>query len=152
MTRKEVLRKHGPPPRKYPDVVPLKVCVFGTRDFTDFRLLCRKLDKYTVMFDDVVVISGGNKTKIGYGKYAGADYLGETWAFLPHNRYTVLRFHPDWDTYGKAAGPIRNEEMALYTGPHGLAVGFWDGKSPGTRSMIELCRKHGVPLKVVRYE
>ena len=29
---------------------------------------------------------------------------------------------------------------------------FWDGKSKGTKHTIDLCKKKGIPVKIVRYE
>lgn len=54
----------------------------------------------------------------------------------------------DWDIYGKSAGYIRNAEMAKYAD---ACVVFWDGKSRGTKHMIDLAKKEGIGLKVVNY-
>lgn len=62
----------------------------------------------------------------------GVDRLGEELAkklYLP-----IERFPADWDNKGKAAGHIRNGQMAKYADA-GLLV--WDGVSPGTQSMIK---------------
>lgn len=47
------------------------------------------------------------------------------------------------DKYGNAAGPMRNEEMAKYA--DGLIV-FWNGKSSGTKNMIECAKRQGLPI------
>ena len=44
---------------------------------------------------------------------------------------------------------IRNRLMA---GHSDYAVGFWDGKSRGTKGMIDICKELNVPLRVVRYQ
>ena len=62
----------------------------------------------------------------------GVDRLGEELAkklYLP-----IERFPADWDNNGKAAGHIRNGQMAKYADA-GLLV--WDGVSPGTQNMIK---------------
>ena len=51
----------------------------------------------------------------------------------------------NWDTFGKAAGYIRNEEMAQI-GDALIAV--WDGKSKGTRNMISIAKRHGIKVHV----
>jgi hypothetical protein len=116
----------------------VKLIVAGTRTFGDAALLERTLDAYTKGAEEVVVLSGGAR---------GADWLGEEWA--AKKMHTVLRFHPDWAAYGKGAGPRRNLEMAQAATD---CVVFWDGKSSGTKSMLELARKHKLKLKVVRYK
>jgi hypothetical protein len=49
----------------------------------------------------------------------------------------------------KYADPIRNEEMAEVSD---ALIAFWDGKSRGTRSMIEIARRKGLQVAVVRYD
>jgi hypothetical protein len=117
-----------------------KVIVFGTRTFDDYKLLRSKLDHYCQNFLSVAVVTGAAK---------GADALGERWAY--ENKLLVVRFHPDWDRHGKKAGPMRNREMAGFVGKKGFAVGFWDGRSPGTKDMISVCKEFGIKLKVVKY-
>lgn len=57
-------------------------------------------------------------------------------------------FPADWDRHGKAAGYIRNKEMA-HQGTHLIA--FWDGKSKGTKHMIDLARICKLKVKVIKY-
>ena len=81
------------------------------------------------------------------GHASGADSLGEKFA-ADHNLQCEL--HPaDWERHGRAAGPIRNEEMAEVSD---ALIAFWDGKSRGTRSMIEIARRKGLQVAVVRYD
>lgn len=62
---------------------------------------------------------------------SGADALACEYA---RARGLALRVFPaQWAYFGKAAGPMRNEEMAAYA--DGVVV-YWDGVSPGTKSMI----------------
>ena len=57
--------------------------------------------------------------------------------------------HPaDWDKHGKAAGPIRNAEMAEVAD---ALIAFWDGQSRGTANMISLAKSKGLSVAVVRY-
>lgn len=41
-------------------------------------------------------------------------------------------FRADWDQHGKAAGPIRNKEMAEYAD---VLILIWDGTSKGSANM-----------------
>jgi len=49
---------------------------------------------------------------------------------------------------GKAAGFIRNAEMAEYAD---ALIAFWDGRSKGTKHMIDLAKKHGLKVKIQFY-
>jgi len=115
-----------------------KFIIAGTRDFSDYSLLKDKLDRLKAHLGTFEIVSGTAR---------GADSLGERYA--SENSLPIKRFVPDWDKFGKAAGYKRNEEMALYA--DGCIV-FWDGKSKGTEHMINLAKKHGIDLSVVRYE
>lgn len=57
------------------------------------------------------------------------------------------KFPADWDTHKKAAGFIRNEEMAQYA-TFGLIL--WDGVSHGSKHMIERCKFYGIQHVVIR--
>ncbi len=52
----------------------------------------------------------------------------------------------DWDRYGAAAGPVRNEEIVKISD---AITCFWDGKSKGTKSLIELAKQYKKPLKII---
>lgn len=62
----------------------------------------------------------------------------------------VLRFPADWQRYGRAAGPIRNQQM-LDEGKPTRCVAFHDDmeNSKGTADMVRRCRKAGVPVEVI---
>ena len=64
------------------------------------------------------------------------------------NGWEVLSFPADWDKYGKAAGYKRNDEMARNAD---ALIAFWDGKSRGTRHMIDLAKKYGLQTRIVGY-
>jgi hypothetical protein len=59
-----------------------------------------------------------------------------------------FRFPADWDRYGKAAGYIRNETMAANAE---ALIALWDGRSPGTKHMIDIARKKGLKVYVHRF-
>lgn len=80
------------------------------------------------------------------GECEGPDKIGKKWAI--ENNIPVKSYEADWNKYGKAAGPIRNEEMAK-DATH--AVIFYDGKSRGSKNMIELCKKYKLKYCVVNY-
>lgn len=53
----------------------------------------------------------------------------------------------DWDRHGRSAGPRRNQEMAETSD---CLLAFWDGKSKGTRNMIQLALDYGLEVHVYR--
>ncbi len=55
----------------------------------------------------------------------------------------LKEFPPDWEKHGKAAGPIRNKEMAEYADALLL---IWDGKSRGSASMKKEMEKLEKPI------
>jgi len=115
----------------------MQVIIAGSRSFTDYSLLKRKL---THLFSNCAAPIG-----IVSGTARGADQLGERYA--AEHGMRVTRFPADWDRHGKSAGYKRNAVMAQFA--DGL-VAFWDGKSRGTGHMINLAREHGLRVRVVR--
>lgn len=122
----------------------VKVIVAGGRDFDDYSKALPVLDELLFYkgdckyFDGVTIVSGGAR---------GADALGEQFArefMLP-----VMPFPADWNAHGKAAGPIRNVQMAEYAD---ILVAFWDGESRGTKHMIDTALAHGLEVHVYPYE
>jgi hypothetical protein len=113
----------------------MKVIVAGSRSITnsgDVSDILNMLHLNWLRFSEVV--SGGAE---------GVDTIGELWADcwnLP-----VKKFPANWDKYGKSAGHIRNAEMADYAD---ACVVIWDGKSAGSKGMIEQCLKKKLPLFV----
>jgi hypothetical protein len=79
------------------------------------------------------------------GTARGADKFGESWASKHHVR--IIRLPAEWEKHGKKAGPIRNREMASIA--HGL-IAVWDGKSAGTRNMIEEARALSLRIAIFR--
>lgn len=118
-----------------------KICIAGSRSFNDYKFLVFVLDKLLLNIKDryeIVIISGTAK---------GADKLGEQYA--EERNYKILRFPADWDLYGKKAGFIRNKEMAIICD---TCVIFWDGKSPGSKLMHELCKKMNKAVRLVKFK
>lgn len=115
-----------------------KVIVAGGRDFNDYELLKSKLD-YVLQkkLPNVTIVSGTAR---------GADRLGEKYA--TERGLEVVKFPAEWDKYGKSAGYRRNAEMADYADG---CVCFWDGKSRGTKHMIDLAKKKGIQCIVINY-
>lgn len=121
----------------------MKVIIAGCRSVKHYTLVEVAVD--LADFDITEVVSGTNGiVNSQTGKVlSGTDLLGEAWA--EKRGIPITRFPANWDVHGKAAGPIRNAEMASY----GEAlIALWDGKSAGTRSMIREACKRKLPIFV----
>ena len=128
----------------------VRMIIAGGRDFDDYNLL--KKSVHNVICDLVYERCSDYKCEIVSGTARGADSLGEK--FAVKEGFVVKRFPADWNTYGKRAGYLRNEQMAKYAvsdGCYGVLVAFWDGKSRGTKHMIDLAKKHGLTVYVFNY-
>lgn len=115
----------------------LKVIVAGGRDFKNYDLLSEKLDKLFSKRADVVIFSGMAN---------GADSLAVKYA--EQNKLRVSEFPAQWKKFGNASGFRRNVEMARYAD---ACVVFWDGKSAGTKHMIETAKRMNLKLRVINY-
>lgn len=121
----------------------IRVIIAGGRDYTDYHRLKMYMDCLLEPLDksQIEIISGGAK---------GADSLGERYA--RESGYKLKRFPANWNKYGKAAGPIRNKEMALYAAEvTGVLVAFWDGSSRGTYDMITRAEEYGLQVHIPKY-
>ncbi len=57
---------------------------------------------------------------------------------------SVEVFYADWYTQGKAAGPIRNQQM-IDAKPDAV-LAYWNGRSPGTLDTIRRAARAGIPV------
>ena len=115
-----------------------RVIIAGSRSFNDYVLLreqCLSILQEKMRTNRVVIVSGHAR---------GADSLGERFA----NEFRLpFELHPaKWRLLGKAAGMVRNAEMAKCSD---ALIAFWDGESRGTRHMISFARKRGLEVSVI---
>lgn len=83
-------------------------------------------------------------TEIVSGFARGVDQTGERWARA--YGLSIKRFFPDWQRFGKGAGIARNIEMGKYAD---RLLAIWDGKSHGTKQMINWMKMYGKPVQIV---
>jgi hypothetical protein len=76
------------------------------------------------------------------GDATGADAFARGWA--QERARKLLEFEADWQLYGRAAGPIRNQRM-LDEGRPQIALAFPGGR--GTADMMRRCVR--ADLKVI---
>ena len=120
----------------------MRLLVTGSRDWSDYSKVLGELKYFHNAFGVELVVHGDCR---GADRLAGraARELGlDVWAFPA-----------DWKRHGKAAGPIRNEEMLIFTKPQ-YVLAFHDAidKSKGTKDMVKRSRKAGLPVLLVKHQ
>jgi hypothetical protein len=136
-----VLIRLGYPHGAY-GVILMKLVIFGSRPQYIPRsmnlnqqadLIARAIDKFGLVPSEVVtgMAQGIDTAAIVYARRAGLALKG---------------MRADWDNDGKAAGKIRNKQMAMYADA-GLGL-QWDN-SPGTQHMIDVMKSLREPCYTV---
>lgn len=83
------------------------------------------------------------------GEAPGADRMARVEA--ERLGITVRRYPAYWQRYGRAAGPIRNEQMLTEGRPtHVLAFHHNLAESRGTADMVRRARAAGIPVCIIR--
>lgn len=111
----------------------MKTIIAGSRNIDDYEFLKFVINGCPFQITGVIC-----------GLANGVDLLGERYALA--NKIPIKYFSPDWTQFGKRAGIIRNEKMAENAQ---ALIYIWDGKSRGTKHMIDHAKKcclkiHGV--------
>jgi predicted Rossmann fold nucleotide-binding protein DprA/Smf involved in DNA uptake len=134
----EWLFSHKRKRKKLNKKLPIKrVVVAGSRTFTNYKIAKEYIDFCLSDIrkkNEIIIVSGGAK---------GSDALGERYA--KQNGFEIEIYLADWDTYGKSAGARRNKKMAEISD---YVICFWDGKSKGTKIMIDYAKQFNKPLKI----
>lgn len=113
----------------------MKVVIAGGRDIpprVSYPLLLDAVQEFEAKYGGITEVVSGAEPN-------GVDRMGETWAeglFIP-----IRKFPADWDQHSRAAGPIRNRQMAEYA--EGLIVIHNVGR--GSASMIREAKRQKLP-------
>ena len=110
----------------------MKVAVVGSRN-----LVVGDLSKFLPEGTDEIVLRGAKGIDTGAAEYAKSHGL------------KLTEFKPDYDRFGRGAPLKRNITIIEYAD---RVLAFWDGKSHGTKNVIEECKKRGVPVQVFFYD
>lgn len=113
----------------------MKVLVCGARDYKNYK----KIETFLKdLPKDTIIIHGGCE---------GADNMAGEIAYKLN--FKVLVFKAEWNKYGKAAGPIRNQKM-IEQKPD-LVIAFHDciEKSKGTKDMISKAEKYNIQFLII---
>jgi len=114
----------------------MKLIIAGSRDIHE----ARNIIDVMILGDDILQLP----EEVVNGGCWGVDMAGLVWA--KGYDISMKTFPPDWNRYGKAAGPIRNEEMAKHAD---ALLAIWDGESRGTFDMIKRADNHGLEMLLV---
>ncbi|MDE7301690.1 MAG: DUF2493 domain-containing protein [Oscillospiraceae bacterium] len=106
----------------------MKFAVIGSRGLT-----IDNLEKYLPP-ETTEIISGGAK---------GIDTCAREYA-IAHN-IKLTEFLPEYEKYGKSA-PLKRNITIIESAD--IVLAFWDGRSNGTRFVIDKCREAGKAIKV----
>ena len=106
----------------------MRVAVVGSRNLSVSNLGCYLPDNVTE------IISGGAK---------GVDTSAREYAIA--QGLPLREFLPECSRYGKSASLKRNLQIISQAD---LVLAFWDGSSHGTRFVIDLCHKMGIPVQI----
>lgn len=107
-----------------------RLLVCGGRDFDDVDYIYSYLDVIRNMYRPTVLIHGGA---------TGVDTIAGNWA--EGKQIPVHVYKADWNTHGKSAGPIRNQQM-IDIGKPTIAAVFPGGT--GTADMTKRLTKAGI--------
>ncbi len=110
----------------------MKVIIAGSRAISDQAIVAKAIAASCYPISEVVS-----------GAARGVDQLGEQWARA--NGIPVHRMPADWRSHGRSAGMRRNAEMAQYAE---ALIAVWDGRSSGTKHMIECAHRKGLRVFV----
>ena len=106
----------------------MKVAIIGSRN-----LQIENLQNYLPK-DVTTIISGGAK---------GIDSCARDYANSQHLQ--LIEFLPDYASFGRNAPLKRNITIIEQSDQ---VIAFWDGKSRGTKYVIDQCKKRNIPVEI----
>lgn len=108
----------------------MRITIGGCRDFCDYEIFSKFVAEY------IENECRGEKIIILSGHCSGTDLMAERYA--KEKEYDLEIFPAEWDKYGRGAGPKRNKEMVEKSD---RVLAFWNGKSRGTKNLVETAKK-----------
>ncbi len=78
------------------------------------------------------------------GAANGIDRMARAFAIEHHIQ--ILEVLPDYALFGRQAPLQRNDAIVDYAD---FVLAIWDGRSRGTKYVIDRCRKTGTPVRVL---
>jgi len=117
----------------------MKVLFCGDRHWQNYNSILDIVKRLKVKYGDIIIIEG---------ECDGADKLAKKAAVecdIPCRSYPA-----DWDKYGNAAGPIRNQQMLDSEHPE-MVIAFHSNieYGKGTKDMVNRAQKHGIETYII---
>lgn len=127
--------------------IPIRVLVCGGRSYADREHVFTVLDRIHAETPFAALITGDAVTKDPSDPknrklWTGADWFAIVWA--AKRGVWFERYEADWKTHGRAAGPIRNQQMLDRESPE-LVIAFPGGR--GTEDMVTRAREARIDVR-----
>lgn len=114
----------------------MRILICGDREWNNKKSI---YDYVKTLPKDTVIIEGEANGADKLSRICGEE-LG----------LEVLKFPAKWEIYGKAAGPIRNQQMLDEGRPEKVVAFHHDlSKSRGTKDMVERARRKGILTEII---
>ena len=115
--------------------------IVGSRDF--------KHPIYLGMAMELLIKQGKLEGIVGFvsGGATGADTIGQEWA-TQHGLVVHPPLIPDWNKYGRGAGPVRNSDIVKMADVVVAFPRLDPARSKGTYDTIRKTTKAGKPLYI----
>ncbi len=123
----------------------MKILICGSRHWTNYNSILSVIRRLITCYGpDILIVEGGA---------SGADLLSRKAAIECGISYK--EFPADWNKYGRAAGPIRNQQMleeVMEDEGRGMIIAFHEdlAKSKGTKDMVNRAKGKGIPIYIIK--
>ncbi|BBC53858.1 hypothetical protein [Mycobacterium phage PP] len=120
-----------------------RVLITGSRDWVDRTTIWTALQSELELFGSLTIVHGGAR---------GADDIADRWAWGKSQEgydVEVERHDADWETHGKRAGIIRNQEMVDLGAD--VCYAFPLASGTGTRHCMSRAMAAGIPVVNLGY-
>jgi len=124
--------------KKKPD--KLRVLICGDRNWGNNTMIENVIDNLIEEHGPIIIIHGDAR---------GADRIAH---MMAHKKGCEIRpFPAQWHIHGRAAGPLRNQQM-LDEGNPSMVIAFHNDitNSKGTKDMVARAEKAGIPTVIIQ--
>ena len=115
----------------------MKLAIVGSRNYHNY-------EEFKQNILNILTVDNLSIGEIISGGASGADKLAER--FAAEYQIPIKVFKPEWKKYGKAAGPLRNQQI-IEECTHVIAFPSVQGK--GTQDSIRKAQLLGKPIKII---
>lgn len=106
----------------------MKTAIIGSRNITNVDL------SRFIPVGTTEIVSGGAR---------GIDTVAKEYA--NRNGLKLTEFLPDYEHFGRGA-PLKRNITIIENAD--IVLAFWDGKSRGTKFVIDNCHRRNIPIKI----